>query len=37
MGGKILILSRDEIEKKNKKKFKTNKKTIKTMRTIIDM
>ena len=33
MGGQILILSRDEIEKKNKKKLKQ----IKTMRTIIDM
>jgi hypothetical protein len=29
MGGKILILSRDEIKKKNKKKFKTNKKPLK--------
>jgi len=29
MGGKILILSRDEIEKKNKKNFKTNKKPLK--------
>jgi hypothetical protein len=33
MGGQILILSRDEIEKKNKKKLKQ----IKTIRTIIDM